>query len=195
LEQEHQSSYSAESIRLQGRESKAGVRYTRAAMESKSWLRGPSNALGISLDLNALRSRLRQMTDAELLAFGRQMRSLVYPLTYDGDGKPSFLWTLVRFFCVRGRAVAVPVIEKVNGRGAPLGEKEVNTSSDSDAPCNHRATETRKTQYSQAQTRTRRALAHTMETRCGLPCDASAARLRDGHNRLFNLFESRPASR
>jgi hypothetical protein len=29
------------------------------------------------------------MTDDELLAFGRQMRSLVYPLTYDGEGKPS----------------------------------------------------------------------------------------------------------
>jgi len=28
------------------------------------------------------------MTDAELRAFGRKMRALVYPLTYDGDGKP-----------------------------------------------------------------------------------------------------------
>lgn len=27
------------------------------------------------------------MTEAELIAFGRQMRSLVYPLTYDGDGR------------------------------------------------------------------------------------------------------------
>jgi len=29
------------------------------------------------------------MTDAELLAFGKQMHELCYPLTYEGDGKPS----------------------------------------------------------------------------------------------------------
>jgi hypothetical protein len=29
------------------------------------------------------------MTDAELISYGRQMRGLVYPLTYGGDGKPS----------------------------------------------------------------------------------------------------------
>lgn len=44
--------------------------------------------LDVSVDLDALRARLRTMTDAELLAFGRQMRSLVYPLTYGADGKP-----------------------------------------------------------------------------------------------------------
>lgn len=44
--------------------------------------------LDVSVDLDALRARLRSMSDAELLAFGKQMRSLVYPLTYDGDGKP-----------------------------------------------------------------------------------------------------------
>ena len=44
--------------------------------------------LGLDLDLVALRARLQKMTDAELLAFGRQMRSLVYPLTYGGDRKP-----------------------------------------------------------------------------------------------------------
>jgi hypothetical protein len=29
------------------------------------------------------------MSDADLLAFGKQMRELVYPLTYGSDGKPS----------------------------------------------------------------------------------------------------------
>jgi hypothetical protein len=60
-------------------------------MEGKKpcWLEDPSNALGISVDLDALRIRLQNMSDNELFAFGRQMRSLVYPLTYDGDGKPS----------------------------------------------------------------------------------------------------------
>jgi hypothetical protein len=53
-------------------------------MESKpSWLQDPSNALGISMDLDALRVRLQNMSDKELMAFGKQMRSLVYPLTYD----------------------------------------------------------------------------------------------------------------
>ena len=45
--------------------------------------------LDVSVDLDALRSRLQLMTDDELLAFGKQMRSLVYPLTYGADGKPS----------------------------------------------------------------------------------------------------------
>jgi hypothetical protein len=54
-----------------------------------SWLQGPTNALGISVDLDAIRARLQNMNEAELLAFGRQMRSLVYPLTYGSDGKPS----------------------------------------------------------------------------------------------------------
>lgn len=53
------------------------------------WTRGPSNALDISVDLTALRDKLSAMTDAELIAFGKQMRALVYPLRYDGDGKPS----------------------------------------------------------------------------------------------------------
>lgn len=43
----------------------------------------------ISVDLAALRLRLQSMSDAELLAFGKQMRNLVYPLTYGADGKPS----------------------------------------------------------------------------------------------------------
>ena len=59
-------------------------------MESKpSWLEDPSNALGICVDLDALRVRLERMSDEELLVFGKQMHKLVYPLTYDGDGKPS----------------------------------------------------------------------------------------------------------
>jgi hypothetical protein len=45
--------------------------------------------LEISVDLGALRIRLGGMNDSELLAFGNQMHHLVYPLTYDGDGKPS----------------------------------------------------------------------------------------------------------
>lgn len=45
--------------------------------------------LDVSVDLDALRARLQAMREDELLAFGKQMRSLVYPLTYDGDGKPT----------------------------------------------------------------------------------------------------------
>ena len=43
-------------------------------MESKSWLQGSSNALSISVDLDALRARLRAMSAAELITFGEQMR-------------------------------------------------------------------------------------------------------------------------
>jgi hypothetical protein len=45
--------------------------------------------LGVDVNLVDLRGRLQKMTDAELLAFGKQMRGLTYPLRYDGDGKPS----------------------------------------------------------------------------------------------------------
>lgn len=45
--------------------------------------------LDVSIDLDALRPRLRGMTDDELLRFGREMHRLVYPLTYGADGKPS----------------------------------------------------------------------------------------------------------
>ena len=41
------------------------------------------------VDFEALRVRLRGMTGHELLAFGKQMRALVYPLTYGADGRPS----------------------------------------------------------------------------------------------------------
>ena len=54
-----------------------------------SWLQGPTNAFGISVDLDALRAQLHRMTGDELLAFGKQMRSLVYLLTCGSDGKPS----------------------------------------------------------------------------------------------------------
>jgi hypothetical protein len=57
-------------------------------MESK-WLQGPMNGLGIEVDRDALRARLQKMSHAELLAFGKRMHVLVYPLTYKGDGKPS----------------------------------------------------------------------------------------------------------
>jgi len=64
--------------------------YTPVAMGSKpSWMQDPSNPLGVHVDLDALRARLQNMSNTDLLAFGRQTRSLVYPLTYDGDGNPS----------------------------------------------------------------------------------------------------------
>lgn len=53
-----------------------------------TWMQGPSNVLGIHVDFALLHARLQAMSDAELLAFGKQMHGLVYPLTYDGDGKP-----------------------------------------------------------------------------------------------------------
>jgi hypothetical protein len=43
----------------------------------------------MSVDLDAIRAGLQNMNEAELLAFGKQMRELVYPLTYGSDGKPS----------------------------------------------------------------------------------------------------------
>lgn len=55
----------------------------------ESWMQGPQTALGIAVDLDALRRRLETMSDADLLAFGREMRSLTYPPTYGADGKPS----------------------------------------------------------------------------------------------------------
>ena len=42
-----------------------------------------------TLDLDSLRTELCGMTDAELNKFGREMRALVYPLTYDGKGMPT----------------------------------------------------------------------------------------------------------
>lgn len=45
--------------------------------------------IDVSVDLDALRIRLQEMTDDELVKFGREMRRLVYPLTYGADGKPS----------------------------------------------------------------------------------------------------------
>lgn len=70
-------------------------------MESR-WLQGPTTALGISIDFDALRGRLRAMTDDELLAFGKQMRSLVYPLTYDGKGRPQVSAFSVQLDAARG---------------------------------------------------------------------------------------------
>jgi hypothetical protein len=40
------------------------------------------------VDVDAVRVRLAAMSDAELIGFGRQMRGLCYPITYDGRGKP-----------------------------------------------------------------------------------------------------------
>lgn len=40
-------------------------------------------------DVEACREKLRAMTDAELISFGKQMHDLVYPRTYDFYGKPT----------------------------------------------------------------------------------------------------------
>jgi len=53
-----------------------------------TWVQEPCISLSISVDLDALRLRLEKMSDAELLKFGKEMRALVYPLTYGFDGKP-----------------------------------------------------------------------------------------------------------
>ena len=55
---------------------------------AKGWQLPPSNALDNEPDLDELRERLRAMSDAELVAFGKQMHELVYPLRYGSDGKP-----------------------------------------------------------------------------------------------------------
>jgi hypothetical protein len=54
-----------------------------------TWVQEPCTSLSISVDLEALRVRLEKMSDGELLAFGKEMRELVYPLTYDYRGKPN----------------------------------------------------------------------------------------------------------
>ena len=48
-----------------------------------------TNTIGTLADLDAVRACLQGMSDVELLAFGKQMHELCYPLTYVGDGKPS----------------------------------------------------------------------------------------------------------
>ena len=40
-------------------------------------------------DVEDLRTRLRHMSDAELLSFAKQMHSLSFPLTYDFRGEPT----------------------------------------------------------------------------------------------------------
>ena len=52
-------------------------------------MQGFCRELEIFVDVNALRARLRAMMDVALLAFGKQMHALCYPLTYARDGKPS----------------------------------------------------------------------------------------------------------
>ena len=37
----------------------------------------------------ALRAKLQAMSEAELLAFGKSMREMIYPRRYDGKGKPT----------------------------------------------------------------------------------------------------------
>jgi hypothetical protein len=40
-------------------------------------------------DVEAVRTRIQKMTDEELIAFGKRMRELVYPITYGFNGKPT----------------------------------------------------------------------------------------------------------
>jgi hypothetical protein len=39
-------------------------------------------------DLDQLRDRLQEISDADLIVFGKQMRGIVYPLSYGCDGEP-----------------------------------------------------------------------------------------------------------
>jgi hypothetical protein len=55
---------------------------------ARAWQQPPSTAFDYEPDLDKLRDRLRRMTDAELVTFGKQMHELVYPLRYGFDGKP-----------------------------------------------------------------------------------------------------------
>jgi hypothetical protein len=41
------------------------------------------------VDLVALRATLQAMSEAELVAFGRSMREIIYPRRYDFHGKPT----------------------------------------------------------------------------------------------------------
>jgi hypothetical protein len=45
--------------------------------------------LGVDVYLVGLRARLQKIKGAELLAFRKQMGSLVYPLIYGWNGKPN----------------------------------------------------------------------------------------------------------
>jgi hypothetical protein len=40
-------------------------------------------------DVEAVRTRIHKMSDEELLEYGKQMRQLVYPITYGFNGKPT----------------------------------------------------------------------------------------------------------
>ena len=40
-------------------------------------------------EVETVRARIQKMSDEELLIFGRQMRRLVYPLTYAFNGLPT----------------------------------------------------------------------------------------------------------
>jgi hypothetical protein len=46
-------------------------------------------ASNAAVDVDAIRAKLHNMSDVELVAFRKQMRGLVYPLRYGGDGKPT----------------------------------------------------------------------------------------------------------
>ncbi len=42
----------------------------------------------VGSNLDHLRDRLQGISDADLIVFGKQMRGIVYPLSYDWQGKP-----------------------------------------------------------------------------------------------------------
>jgi hypothetical protein len=65
------------------------VKFDTSTISAERVTTGRCKELDVSVDLDALRARLHAMTDDKLLTFGKQMRSLVYPLTYDGHGNPS----------------------------------------------------------------------------------------------------------
>lgn len=57
--------------------------------DKATWTRGPQTAFSIEVDLVTLRAKLQAMSEAELLAFGKEMQRMVYPRVYDGKGRPA----------------------------------------------------------------------------------------------------------
>jgi hypothetical protein len=43
----------------------------------------------LTFDVEEVRGRIQKMSDEELLMFGKQMRELVYPITYAFNGLPT----------------------------------------------------------------------------------------------------------
>jgi|SRR5271167_2556555 len=79
----------------------------------------PPDSQSHPVDLDALRTHLQAMTDAELIAFGKQMRSLVYPLRYDGDGKPMVTSFAISLAEARAEWRRYPKVTVVTARRTP----------------------------------------------------------------------------